>query len=161
MSNERPETPKGTSPHGELIELTSGVVAAYVGNNSVSSSDLPDLIGTVYGTLSTLGAPAPEPEQEPAVSIKKSVTGQALICLECGKKQKMLKRHLATAHGMTPEEYRTKWGLAPTYPMSAPDYSEKRRALANQFGLGRKTAATKSKPKRKTAPKKIAPKKQG
>lgn len=150
MSNERPETPKETSPHDELIELTSEVVAAYVGNNSVSSADLPDLIGTVYGTLSTLGAPAPEPEQMPAVSIKKSVTGQALICLECGKKQKMLKRHLVTAHDMTPEEYRTKWGLAPDYPMVARDYSEKRRTLAKQFGLGRKPAAAPAKPKRKT-----------
>lgn len=137
--------------HDELIELTSEVVASYVGNNAVSTADLPDLIGTVYGTLSALGSVPAEPEVElkPAVSIKKSVTGQALICLECGKAKKMLKRHLATAHDLTPNQYRAKWRLGPDYPMSAPDYSEKRRTLAKQIGLGRKPAAVT--PKRKSA----------
>lgn len=153
MSEDRPEIPKDTPQHGELIELTSEVVAAYVGNNATSTTDLPGLIETVYNTLSKVGTPAEaEAEQEPAVPIKRSVKKDAITCLECGKAQKMLKRHLATAHGMTPQEYRVKWGLGSDYPMVASDYAEKRRDLAKKFGLGRKPAATpaKARPKRKT-----------
>jgi len=126
--------------HSELLSLTSDIVAAHVSNNAVSSTDLPQLIETVFGTLAGLAAEKaePQPEQKPAVPIKKSVTDDYLICLEDGKKLKMLKRHLNTAYGMTPEEYRAKWGLAPDYPMVAPNYSRTRKDLAKRIGLGRK-----------------------
>ncbi|MEO0625033.1 MAG: MucR family transcriptional regulator [Pseudomonadota bacterium] len=126
--------------HAELLEHTSAIVSAHVSNNAVSSTDLPSLIETVYGTLSGLNGAAAEPEVElkPAVSIKKSVTDDYLICLEDGKKLKMLKRHLKTAYDMTPEEYRAKWSLPHDYPMVAPKYSETRKQLAKKIGLGRK-----------------------
>lgn len=138
----------------ELMALTSEVVAAYVGNNAISTTELPELIGTIHEKLSTLGrAPAETAvEQKPAVPIKRSVTNQALLCLDCGKAQKMLKRHLKAAHNLTPEEYRAKWQLPYDYPMVAPDYAEKRRTLAKQIGLGRKR--TKAAPKRKANSKK-------
>ena len=106
--------------HSELLALTSDIVAAHVSNNSVASTDLPALIESVFGTLSNLGAEAAEPEVEakPAVPIKRSVSDDHIICLEDGKKMKMLKRHLKTDHGMTPDEYRAKWGLAHDYPMA-------------------------------------------
>ena len=126
--------------HGELLALTSDIVAAHVSNNSVPSSELSSLIETVFGTLSKLGQEKSEPEVElkPAVPIKKSVTNDYLICLEDGKKLKMLKRHLKTAYDMTPEDYRAKWGLGPDYPMVAPNYAAKRQELAKKIGLGRK-----------------------
>ncbi len=126
--------------HGELLALTSDIVAAHVSNNSVPSSELSSLIETVFGTLSKLGEKEAEPEVElkPAVPVKKSVTSDYLICLEDGKKLKMLKRHLKTAYDMTPEDYRTKWGLGPDYPMVAPNYAKKRQELAKKIGLGRK-----------------------
>lgn len=129
--------------HGELLSLTSDIVAAHVSNNAVSSTDLPHLIETVFSTLSGLKAekPEPEPELKPAVPIKKSITDDHLICLEDGKKLKMLKRHLSTAYGMTPEQYRAKWGLPADYPMVAPNYSKKRKDLAKKIGLGRKPAS--------------------
>mgnify|MGYP006283903523 CR=1 FL=1 len=129
-----------TVEHGELLSLTSDIVAAHVSNNAVSSNDLPQLIETVFSTLAGLNGqkPEPEPEQKPAVPIKKSVTDDYLICLEDGKKLKMLKRHLNTAYGMTPEEYRAKWNLPPDYPMVAPNYSKTRKELAKRIGLGRK-----------------------
>jgi predicted transcriptional regulator len=129
-----------TIDHSELLALTSDIVAAHVSNNAVPSSDLPSLIETVFGTLSGLGAEKAEPEVElkPAVPIKKSVTDDYLICLEDGKKLKMLKRHLKTAYDMTPEDYRAKWGLPHDYPMVAPNYAKKRQALAKKIGLGRK-----------------------
>ena len=130
----------------ELLELTSEIVAAYAGNNALPSSDLPQLIQTVYSTLSSVGAATPETEseQKPAVPVKKSVTDSAIVCLECGKGQKMLKRHLAAAHGLTPEEYRAKWRLSYDYPMVAPDYADTRRKLAKEIGLGRKPAGEKA-----------------
>lgn len=136
----------------ELLELTSEIVAAYAGNNALPSSDLPQLIQTVYDTLSGVGSTdAPlEAEQKPAVPIKKSVGQSEIICLECGKGQKMLKRHLATAHGLTPEEYRAKWRLPYDYPMVAPDYAETRRKLAKEIGLGRKPGGAKGGRKRKS-----------
>ena len=144
--------PDDASKHEEVIVLTSGVVAAYVSNNSISTNDLPELIQSVYGKLSSLGAPAePEVKQDPAVPIKRSVKKDAITCLECGKDQKMLKRHLATAHGLTPEEYRAKWHLPYDYPIVAPDYAEKRRSLAKQIGLGRKPAAAKKAPPKRRA----------
>ena len=122
-----------------LITLTSDIVAAHVSNNSVAVDDVPALIQNVYGALAGLGA-APEVEEkpEPAVSVRSSVKADHIVCLEDGKNMKMLKRHLMTDHGLTPAEYRTRWGLPADYPMVAPDYAEKRRVLAKQIGLGRK-----------------------
>lgn len=123
----------------ELLGLTSDIVASHVSNNPVSMADLPPLIEQVFGALRNLAEPGAEPKEElkPAVPVKKSVTDDYIICLEDGKKMKMLKRHLATAYGMTPEQYREKWGLAPDYPMVAPSYSLKRQKLAKENGLGR------------------------
>ncbi|HWK42365.1 MAG TPA: MucR family transcriptional regulator [Croceibacterium sp.] len=122
-----------------LITLTSDIVAAHVSNNSVGVDDLPTLINNVYGALSGLGTVQQEEEKpEPAVSIRASVKPDHLVCLEDGKKMKMLKRHLMTEHGMTPAEYRARWNLPVDYPMVAPDYAEKRRTLAKEIGLGRK-----------------------
>lgn len=129
--------------HGELLELTSDIVAAHVSNNPVPLGELQGLIQTVYSTLSGLNNPAAEaqPDQKPAVNPKKSVTDDFIICLEDGKKLKMLKRHLMTAYNMTPEQYRAKWGLAHDYPMVAPSYARKRQQLAKKIGLGRKPRA--------------------
>ena len=122
-----------------LITLTSDIVAAHVSNNSVAVDELPTLIKNVDGALSGLGAAAQEEARpEPAVSIRASVKPDHLVCLEDGKKMKMLKRHLMTDHGLTPAEYRARWGLPADYPMVAPEYAEKRRTLAKQIGLGRK-----------------------
>ncbi len=122
----------------ELLTLTSDIVASHTSKNAVQSTDLSGLIETVFHTLSGLGAPAAEPEQEPAVPIKKSVSKKFITCLECGKEQKMLKRHLHTAHDTNPDEYRAKWGLAGNYPMVAPVYAALRRKLSKEIGLGRK-----------------------
>jgi predicted transcriptional regulator len=132
-----------TIEHGDLLALTSEIVSAHVGNNAVQNQDLPQLIESVFATLSGLKAGPKEPqvEQKPAVPIKKSVTDDYIICLEDGKKLKMLKRHLNTAYGMTPEEYRQKWGLPADYPMVAPNYSKTRKDLAKKIGLGRKPQA--------------------
>ena len=122
-----------------LITLTSDIVAAHVSNNSVAVDEVPTLISNVYGALAGLGAaPVPETRPEPAVSVRASIKADHIICLEDGKKMKMLKRHLMTDHGLTPAEYRARWGLPADYPMVAPDYAEKRRVLAKQIGLGRK-----------------------
>jgi len=126
-----------------FIELTAQVVADYVGNNSVATADLPQLIQSVYSTFNGLhGQPALEivTELTPAVPVKKSVTPDYIICLEDGKKFKSLRRHLNTAFDLTPEAYRAKWGLPSTYPMVAPNYANARSALAKQIGLGRKAA---------------------
>jgi predicted transcriptional regulator len=124
--------------HSELLTLSSDIVASYAANNAVPNADLSGLLGTVFHALSDLGAPAAEPEQEPAVPIKKSVTKNLIICLECGKEQKMIKRHLRTAHDTNPIEYRAKWGLAYNYPMIAPVYAALRSKIAKDIGLGRK-----------------------
>jgi predicted transcriptional regulator len=123
-----------------LITLTADIVAAHVSNNSVAVSDLPVLISNVHGALSALGgAPAaPAVKQEPAVSIRSSIKPDYIVCLEDGKKLKMLKRHLMTHYRMTPDDYRAKWGLSADYPMVAPNYAETRRMLAVKIGLGRK-----------------------
>jgi len=121
-----------------LVTLTSDIVAAHVSNNSVAVSDLPLLITNVYGALAGLqqeAAPA-QPKQEPAVSIRSSIKPDYIVCLEDGKKLKMLKRHLMTHYQMTPDDYRTKWGLPADYPMVAPNYAEQRRNLAKKIGLG-------------------------
>ena len=122
-----------------LITLTSDIVAAHVSNNSVSVDEVPALIQNIYGALAGLGAaPQVEVKPEPAVSVRSSIKNDHIVCLEDGKKMKMLKRHLMTDHGLTPVEYRARWGLPADYPMVAPDYAEKRRALAMEIGLGRK-----------------------
>lgn len=125
-----------------LITLTSDIVAAHVSNNSVAVGDLPTLISNVYSALAGINTtePAAEPAPEPAVSIRASVKNDHIVCLEDGKKLKMLKRHLATRYNMTPEQYRARWNLPADYPMVAPAYAEKRRELAKKIGLGRKPA---------------------
>ena len=127
-----------------LITLTADIVAAHVSNNSVAVSDLPVLIANVHGALAGLGgAPVvPEVKQEPAVSIRSSIKPDYIVCLEDGKKLKMLKRHLMTHYQMTPEQYRTKWNLPAEYPMVAPNYAEQRRTLAKKIGLGTKRRKT-------------------
>lgn len=123
-----------------LVTLTADIVAAHVSNNSVAVGDLPQLIQNVHGALTGLGS-APVAEAEalvPAVSIRSSVKPDYIVCLEDGKKLKMLRRHLMTHFGMTPEEYRAKWGLPADYPMVAPNYAETRRTLAKKIGLGTK-----------------------
>ncbi|HEX7655428.1 MAG: MucR family transcriptional regulator [Sphingomonas sp.] len=123
-----------------LVTLTADIVAAHVSNNSVAVSDLPLIIQNVFGALSSLGGTVQEPEapQEPAVSIRASIKPDYIVCLEDGKKLKMLKRHLMTHYQMTPEEYRAKWKLPADYPMVAPNYAEQRRSLAKKIGLGTK-----------------------
>ena len=125
-----------------LITLTSDIVAAHVSNNSVAVGDLATLISNVYGALASLkpAEPQAEPLPEPAVSIRSSVKNDHIVCLEDGKKLKMLKRHLMTRYNLTPEQYRTRWNLPADYPMVAPAYAEKRRELAKKIGLGRKPA---------------------
>jgi predicted transcriptional regulator len=121
-----------------LITLTADIVSAHVSNNSVAVADVPGLIQNVHGALIQLGTSEPEPEvrQEAAVSVRSSVKPDYIVCLEDGKKLKMLKRHLMTHYQMTPEQYRAKWNLPADYPMVAPNYAEQRRTLAKKIGLG-------------------------
>src|SRR6478735_4802993 len=130
-----------------LLTLTADIVAAHVSNNSVAVNDLPTLISNVHMALNALGGPAPQPEvkQEPKVSIRASIKPDYIVCLEDGKKLKMLKRHLMTHYNMTPDQYRAKWSLAADYPMVAPNYAEQRRSLAKKIGLGTKRRRTKGK----------------
>ncbi|MEZ6001474.1 MucR family transcriptional regulator [Hyphomonas sp.] len=122
----------------DLVASTSRIVAAYVGNNTVASADLPDLIRLVHRSLADIASGEPQVQMpEPAVSVAKSVSDNFLICLEDGKKFKSLKRHLRTAYDMSPEDYRAKWGLPADYPMVAPGYSRQRSKLAKKMGLGR------------------------
>ena len=126
---------------GSFIKLTADIVSAYVSNNSVPSADLPALIGQVHSALSRVSSGQSEPSSEPpkpAISVKKSITPDYIVCLEDGKKLKMLKRHLKTAYNMSPEKYRERWGLAPDYPMVAPNYARHRSSLAKKIGLGTK-----------------------
>ncbi|MBP2300430.1 MucR family transcriptional regulator [Azospirillum picis] len=126
------------SPSNALLSLTTEIVAAHVSNNTVALTDLPTLIEQVYKSLANVGTEPPVAEErpQPAVPIKKSVTPDYIVCLEDGKKLKMLKRHLKTAYNMTPEEYRDRWGLPTDYPMVAPNYARQRSSLAKQIGLG-------------------------
>ncbi|HXG99234.1 MAG TPA: MucR family transcriptional regulator [Sphingomicrobium sp.] len=131
-----------------LITLTADIVAAHVSNNSVSVNDLPLLISNIHGALANLSGTSapPEARPEPKVPIRSSIKPDYIVCLEDGKRLKMLKRHLMTHYQMTPDQYRQKWGLASDYPMVSPNYAEQRRALAKSIGLGtkrRKTAKTK------------------
>jgi predicted transcriptional regulator len=124
-----------------VITLTADIVSAHVSNNSVSVGDLTALICSVHAALTGLGQEATVPadaKREPAVTVRSSVKPEVIVCLVCGTKNKMLKRHLHTAHGLTPAEYRAEFGLKADYPMVAPNYSEQRRSLAHSIGLGRK-----------------------
>ncbi len=137
MSNEAKENVE----RSEILALTSDIVSSHVANNSVAMADVPHLIEQVFHTLSKLGdepAEAPVEKPKPAVPIRRSITPDYIICLEDGKKLKMLKRHLRTAYGMSPEEYRERWGLPADYPMVAPNYAAQRRTLAKKIGLGTK-----------------------
>jgi predicted transcriptional regulator len=129
------ENPEQT---GDLLALTTEIVAAHVYNNTVALGDLPLLINQVYNSLANIGAAptSPTARPQPAVTIKKSVQPDYIVCLEDGKKLKMLKRHLKTAYNMTPEAYRERWGLPPDYPMVAPNYAQQRSRLAKEIGLG-------------------------
>ncbi len=125
-----------------VLGLTAQIVSAHVSNNSVSPDALPSLIQEVYRTLSGVGKETAEPERpQPAVPIRKSVFPEHIVCLEDGKKLKMLKRHLKTAYNMSPEQYRERWGLPPDYPMVAPNYARHRSSLAKKIGLGTKPRA--------------------
>ena len=132
------------SKQQEVLALTTEIVASFVGNNAVAMSDLPALIASVFHTLHATGQAEPEQNAEaptPAVPVKKSVQHDFIVCLEDGKKLKMLKRHLATSYNMTPEDYRPRWGLPKDYPMVAPAYATQRSEFARKIGLGRKAAA--------------------
>ncbi|MGX5805285.1 MucR family transcriptional regulator [Bradyrhizobium sp. Arg314] len=131
----------------DLVSIAADIVSAYVSNNPVPVAELPKLIGDIHVALQNVGTPKTEPavKLEPAVSIRKSVTPDYLICLEDGKKFKSLKRHLATHYNLSPEEYRQKWSLPTDYPMVAPNYAATRSALAKAAGLGQKPAAPEAK----------------
>ncbi len=123
----------------DLLKLTADIVAAHVSNNKLSASDLPQLIAQVHASLADTGDAGSAPQRPtPAVPVKKSVTPDYIVCLEDGKKLKMLKRHLNTSYGLTPEQYRERWGLPADYPMVAPNYAKKRSQLAKKIGLGKR-----------------------
>jgi predicted transcriptional regulator len=144
------EISKEKTNAGELLRMTAEVAAAYVGNNVLPAAQLPDVIRTIYSSISALdgGGAAGGLGGKPIVPVKKSIAPDYIICLEDGKKLKMLKRHLRTAYGMTPEEYRIKWNLPADYPMVAPNYAAQRSAFAKKIGLGRKPGARKAKTKK-------------
>ena len=130
----------------ELLEHTTRIVGAHVVNNPIAATDVPGLTATVHQALATLGPEEAAPKPKPAVSIQQSVKPEYIICLEDGTENKMLKRHLKTAHGMTPTEYRERWGLPRDYPMVAPNYAKLRSKLAKKIGLGRKPETKAKKP---------------
>jgi len=129
---------------GEILRMTAEVVAAYVGNNSLSATQLPEVINTVYGIFNRVNGAttlANGQPQKAAIPVRRSITPDYIVCLEDGKKLKMLKRHLRTVYGLSPDEYRAKWRLPTDYPMVAPNYSKQRSAFAKKIGLGRSAAA--------------------
>lgn len=145
MSEEKQDTTAGHDAlSAELVDLAAEIVAAYVGNNAVPANELPALIKDVYGALAeavsgnTSAEEQPARELKPAVPVRRSVTDDFIACLECGDKFKSLRRHLNSRHGLTPEEYRAKWGLPADYPMVAKNYHEARSKLAKDMGLGRR-----------------------
>jgi predicted transcriptional regulator len=151
------ETGVAKAAEDELLRMTTEVVAAYVSNNTLATGQLGDVIHAVYNSLRSLdgqAAEAPPEVLKPAVPVRKSITPEFLVCLEDGKKLKMLKRHLRSTYNLSPDEYRAKWGLAPDYPMVAPKYAQQRSEFAKKIGLGRGTgrragrAAKKKRPRR-------------
>lgn len=147
---------QGIDASGAFIEVIADIVSAYVSNNSVRVADLPDLIASVHQSIQALAVGpvevAPSAPPTPAVPIKKSLTQDYIICLEDGKKFRSLKRHLGTVYGMTPDEYRQKWGLPSDYPMVAPGYSEIRSKLAKDIGLGQQRADAPTEEPKKAEP---------
>ncbi len=143
-------TDESTGQDNGYLGQTTDIVAAYLGNNMVKAGDIAGIIQTVHGCLASLEAATTAAQQklEPAVPIKKSVTANYVVCLEDGKRQKTLRRHLATAHGLTPAEYRKKWGLPADHPIVAPNYAKQRSEMAKKIGLGKKRQARKAKKKR-------------
>lgn len=137
----------------DLVELTAEIVSAYVSKNPLPVAGLPDLIASIHSSFAGIGQPpaVEEPKLQPAVNPKRSVFPDYIVCLEDGKKFKSLKRHLDVHYGLTPDEYRAKWGLKPDYPMVAPNYAAQRSALAKSSGLGRKAVVA---PAKKSAPRK-------
>jgi predicted transcriptional regulator len=148
LMNENGQEASALMGTDDLRRQTAQIVSAHVSHNAIVSGDLPALIGQVYGTLQGLGkSPEPVPVSlVPAVPIRKSVTPDWLICLEDGLKLKMLKRHLRASFGMTPDEYRERWGLPGDYPMVAPNYAKQRSAQAKTSGMGTKRSAAKAQP---------------
>ena len=124
----------------QLVELTADIVSAHVSNNTVAVGDVANLVQRIHEALVSLGQPTPEPQQEktPVVSVRASIKPDYLVCMECGRKQKTLKRHLQNAHGMSPDQYRSDYGLPRDYPMVAPNYSKRRSEMAQAIGLGRR-----------------------
>ena len=149
------ETALPKAAEEELLRMTAEVVSAYVSNNTLATGQLADVIQAVYNSLRGLEGQQAEPPAEPAkpaVPIRKSITPEYLVCLEDGKKLKMLKRHLRSTYNLTPDEYRAKWGLAPDYPMVAPRYAEQRSEFAKKIGLGRGTGRNARGAKKEPAP---------
>jgi predicted transcriptional regulator len=144
------QTPPGP-PSAQILRMATDIVAAYVSHNTLPPAQLPDLIRTVHGALSGADAPpaAAPAGLVPAVPVKKSVFADYIVCLEDGKRLKMLKRHLRTAYAMTPEQYRARWNLPPEYPMVAPSYAAQRSAFAKRIGLGHKPGARRGRPPKK------------
>ncbi len=130
-----------------LLDLTTEIVSSYAGHNVLAPDQLAELINRVHSTLATLDDPSTPDQQaqEPAVPIRRSIKNSEIVCLECGRGQKMLKRHIATAHNLTPAEYRAKWNLRSNYPMVAPDYAKRRSEMAKKIGLGTRSARGKRK----------------
>jgi predicted transcriptional regulator len=135
------DQPEKTTDTGEVLRMAVNIVAAYVSNNPLPPGQISEVIGTVFQSLRTFSGEIPAAASEPlkpAVPVRRSITPEYLVCLEDGKKLKMLKRHLRAAYGMSPDEYRAKWGLPPEYPMVAPNYAAQRSDFAKKIGLGRK-----------------------
>lgn len=139
--------------HDEILNMTAQIVSAYVSHNELSGAQIPDVIRTVFATLSSQrngGGPAAQEPPKPAVPVRKSITPEYIVCLEDGKKLKMLKRHIRTTYNLTPEEYRSRWGLPADYPMVAPNYAAQRSAFAKKIGLGRKSTRSAKRGRRKS-----------
>ena len=145
-----------TASSEEMVALTSRITAAYLRGNALPAADIAGVIAIVHGSLLQLGQPATQPEEtlKPAVPIRRSVTAEYIVCLEDGRKLKMLKRHLKATYGMTPDQYRTRWNLPADYPMVAPAYAGRRSDLAKASGLGRRRLESESQPQPVSAPKK-------
>ena len=141
IENKMAEEGSKTEPQSDVLRMAVDIVAAYVSNNPVPSGQVSEIINTVFGSLTALsgrGANGATEPPKPAISVRRSVTPDYIVCLEDGKKLKMLKRHLRAAYGMSPDEYRSKWSLPADYPMVAPNYAQQRSAFAKKIGLGRK-----------------------